>query len=118
MTHRRKAAKFATVLKLVGRARLTQFLRTLQSDPHIFACQLINLHLRKGESLEEIFRQVSSDWFPSGYYLSAEQVAENDFLITFGYCAGGLAGDGGRWRVKFASDDSVEYCTKESEHNH
>ena len=118
MTHRKKATKFATVLKLAGRARLTQFLRTLHSEPNILACGLINAQLNQGESLEEIFRRDSSQGFPSGYYLSAEQVEEDDFLITFGYCAGGAAGDGGEWRIKFASDDSVQHCTKESEHIH
>ena len=118
MTHRKKATKFATVLKLAGRARLTQFLRTLQSEPNILACGHINAQLNQGESLEEIFRRDSSEGIPSGYYIEAEQVEEDDFLITFGYSAGGLEGDGGQWTVKFASDHSVQHCTKESEHIH
>lgn len=118
MTPRKTATKFPTVLKLLGRARLTQFLRSLQSEPNILACGLINAHLNQGESLEKIFRRDSSEGIPSGYYVEAEQVEEDDFLITFGYCAGGLAGDGGQWTVKFASDDSVQNCTKENEHIH
>ena len=118
MTPRKTATSFPSVLKLIGRARLTQFLRTLQIDRQILACQFINEHLSIGDSLEEIFRQKSLDWISSGFYLSAEQVEENDFLITFGYCVGGTAGDGGQWAVKFASDDSVQHCTKESAHDH
>jgi hypothetical protein len=118
MTPRKSAMKFPTVLKLLGRARLTQFLRSLQSEPNILACGHVNVQLNQAESLEEIFRRDSSDGFPSGYYIEAEQGEENDFRITFGFCAGGLAGDGGRWTVKFTSDESVQHCTKESEHIH
>jgi hypothetical protein len=105
---RQRAKKFATVLKLVGRERLENFLRGLAAAPEALSGRCLAADLEAGQTLEEIFAEQEQDGVRSGYYTSATRDEDGSFLIEFGYYADCNAGDGGAWRVTFDGDAVAE----------
>jgi len=83
--------------RMITDSQLTEFLRAIQNESSVFAVELINDHLDKGESLDSIFYTGDG----GGFLLSVERGVNSSFKISFGCEAGPLCGDGGEWQVKF-----------------
>jgi hypothetical protein len=90
--------------KCLGDKRLEAFLRACRRTTDVHACELINEELDQGETLDSIF--YTQDNY--GYELAVRECGKDEFEIDFGYLAGELMGDGGRWVVQFDSDDRVK----------
>ncbi len=84
--------------------QLIAFLRAIRDDEAVFAAQLINEQLDKGESLDAIF--CTGDEF--GFLLDVKRRSGSNFQIFFGCHAAPLAGDAATWKVQFDGRGQVE----------
>ena len=94
----------AAARKCLGDKRLEAFLRACRGATHIVACGLINEELDRRETLDSIF--CTQDDY--GYQLAVLEGIKDEFEISFGCLDGPEMGDGGRWVVRFDSDDRVK----------
>lgn len=101
----------AAARKCLGDKRLKEFLRACRDTTDVLACEFINEELDQGETLESIF----STQDDRGYELAVRKLGEDEFEISFGCVVLPLTGDGGRWIVRFDSDDRIKDI-KEVEH--
>ena len=88
---------------LVSDDLLIEFFRTVRPDNEVLAVRLINEHLDKGRTLDEILLDNAG----YGFLLSVERLSDAAFRISFGCQAGPLAGDGGVWNVAFDDRGNV-----------
>ncbi len=94
--------QFVRALQRLGSGHFSNFLQAVRTDG-CTAVQTINEELGRGSSLESVF--VTGEEF--GYSLSVKRLSKGAFLISFGFQADPLAGDGGDWEVRFDEEGSV-----------
>jgi hypothetical protein len=92
---------------------IIKFLRHINTDENttqVAAIKSVNEEISNNVSLKEIFEK-SKKYPDSGYIFNAMKNFNNDrYLIDFGFCSGGEAGDLGHWTVLFDKNNDIQEC--------
>lgn len=88
---------------LITDKQLVSFFRSISKTDRTLAVRIMNNHLDDGDTLDDVF-YTGNEY---GFLLNVKRTSDSGFKIDFGCMAAPLAGDGGKWKVKFDGERVV-----------